>query len=134
SRRPDRGPGRHPTGRRRGRNGGSGNRPAPRRRPRSGWRRSWADSRRTGPIRGSVGSSGWTLGTPFFSLVQGALDGPAPDLVDAVSPLEFGPAQELAVGLGGQQLGEGAEVGIDGLPQGLEDALGSLGSLGGQGR
>jgi hypothetical protein len=54
--------------------------------------------------------------------------------VGAVSDLELGPPQELAVGLGGQQLGEGAEVGVDGLPQGLEDALGFLGLLGGQRR
>jgi hypothetical protein len=54
--------------------------------------------------------------------------------VDTVSHVELGLPQELAVGLGGQQLGEGAEVGIDGLPQGLEDALGFRGLLGGQSR
>src|SRR5262249_45541872 len=134
SRRPDRGPGRHPTARRRARNGGSGSRPAPRRWPRSGWRRSWAGSRRTGPIRGSAGSSGWTLGTPFFPLVQSGLDGLGPDLVDPVSDIELGRSEDLAVGLGGQRLGEGAEVGLDGLPQGLIDALGFLGLLGGQRR
>src|SRR5262245_38670689 len=120
--------------RRRVRNGGSGNRPAPGRWLRSSWRRSWAGSRRTGPIPDSSGSSCWILGTPFFPLVQGGLDGLGPDLVDAVSDLELGLSQELAVGLGGQQLGQGAEVGLDGLPQRLEDALGRIGLLGGQGR
>jgi hypothetical protein len=52
--------------------------------------------------------------------------------VDTVSDIELVLPEELAVGFGGQRLGEGAEVGIDGLPQRLVEALGFLELLGSQ--
>ena len=99
---------------------GSGNRPDPGGRSPPGSGPSWADSRRTGPIRGSAGSSCWTLGTPFFPLVQSGLEGLGADLVDAVADLELGLPQELAIGLGGEQVGEAAEVGVGGLAERLD--------------
>ena len=81
-----------------------------------------------GPVADEPGRS-WQWGAallprypPFFPLVQSGLEGRDSDLVDAVSDLELGLSQELAIGLGGQEFGEGAEVGCDGLLQGLEDA------------
>ncbi|WP_145269311.1 hypothetical protein [Tautonia plasticadhaerens] len=49
-----------------------------------------------------------------------------------VADLELGLAQELAVGFGGERMGDPAQLGIAGRPQGLVDALGFGGLLGGQ--
>ena len=77
---------------------GSGSRPDRGRSAPSRLRRPWGDSRRSGPIRGSGGSSGWTLGSPFFPLVESGLEGLGPDLVDEVADLELGTGR----GVGGR--------------------------------
>jgi hypothetical protein len=50
--------------------------------------------------------------------------------MDEVADLEFGPSQKLTIGLGGEQLGDGAEIGLGGLEKGLEDPLGLFCLLG----
>jgi hypothetical protein len=47
--------------------------------------------------------------------------------MDQVSELELGGAEELIVGLGGEQLGDGAEVMLSGGGEGLEELLGASG-------
>src|SRR6516162_3733931 len=93
---------------------------------------SWADTRRTGPTPGSAGSLLRILGTPFFPLVQSGLDGLGANLVDEVPNLELGLAKELAIGFGGQQLGDRADLVADGLHQDAFDPLGLVLLFGGE--
>ena len=53
--------------------------------------------------------------------------------MDEVSDLELGPSQELAVGLGGEEIGEEPKVGVGRLAEGLVDPVGEFGLVGGQG-
>jgi hypothetical protein len=50
-----------------------------------------------------------------------------------VANLELGLTEELVVRLGGEQVGQGPEVGFGGLTQGLIDPIGQCGLIGGQG-
>ncbi len=70
---------------------------------------------------------------PFFPLIESGLKGFGPDLVDEVSDLEFGLPQELAVGFGGEQVGQILEVGLGGLTKGMKDPAGQLSLVGSQG-
>jgi hypothetical protein len=47
--------------------------------------------------------------------------------MDEVAELELGGAEELVVGLGGEQLGDGAEVVLGGGGEGVEELLGTSG-------
>jgi hypothetical protein len=49
--------------------------------------------------------------------------------MDQVAELELGGAEELFVGLGGEQLGDGAEVVLGGGLERLEQLLGAAGLL-----
>jgi hypothetical protein len=52
--------------------------------------------------------------------------------VNEVADGEFGGPEELVIGLGGEQFGEGAEILLGGVEQSLEDALGAVGLFGGE--
>jgi len=52
--------------------------------------------------------------------------------VDLISDLEFGLAEELMVGLGGEQISQGPEVGVGGLAERSIDAIGECGLIVGQ--
>jgi hypothetical protein len=43
--------------------------------------------------------------------------------VDGIADLELGGAEELLVGLGGEQACQGPEIGVGGLFEGVVDAL-----------
>src|SRR6266852_3283699 len=50
---------------------------------------------------GSADRSCWTLGTPFFPLVESGLDGVSNNSVASIADFKFGGAKQLAIGLGG---------------------------------
>ena len=52
--------------------------------------------------------------------------------MDVIPDLELGLAEELMVGLGGEQIGQGAEVGFGGLTERLIDPIGECGLFGSQ--
>jgi hypothetical protein len=52
--------------------------------------------------------------------------------MDQVAERELGGAEELVVGLGGEQFGDGAEVVLGGGGEGLEELLGASGLVFGQ--
>ena len=52
--------------------------------------------------------------------------------MDQVAEMEFGGAEELFVGLGGEQLGDGAEIVLGGGLEGFEQPLGAAGLLVGE--
>jgi hypothetical protein len=78
------------------------------------------------------GRSCWSPGTPFFPLVQSGLQGLGSQAVDRLADLELRGAEELRVGLGGEQACEAAGLVQEGLLEGLEEALGFGFLLGGQ--
>ena len=61
---------------------------------------------------------------PFFAPLEGGFQGPGAGAQDALADLELGGAQQFAVSLGGQQAGEGHQVGVGGLLEGVGDAAG----------
>jgi len=65
----------------------------------------------------------------FFPLVQSGFDGPGSDRVDAVSDLEFGLAKDLAIGLGGEQLGDALDFVLDNGHETELDAVGLVSLL-----
>ena len=73
-----------------------------------------------------------TLDTPFFPLVQSGLDGLGADLVDEVSDLELSLAEQLAIGFGGQQLSDRADVAAYRLQKEALDLLRLILLLGGE--
>jgi len=81
---------------------------------------------------GRSGRRRWNLGSPFFPLVQSGFDGPGSDRVDAVSDLELGLAKDLAIGLGGEQLGDALDFVLDNGHETELDAVGLVSLLGGQ--
>ena len=54
--------------------------------------------------------------------------------MDTVADLELGFAQELVVGLGGEQVGDLPEFRVGGLARGLIDPLGFVGLFGAEGQ
>jgi hypothetical protein len=64
------------------------------------------------------------LVAPIFRIVESDLDHLGADLVHPVADLELGLPEELVVGLRGEQLGQPAQLVLDGGAEDLEEALG----------
>jgi len=77
-----------------------------------------------------LGRRCWNLGTPFFPLVESGLDGLGSDFVDPVADLELGLAEDLSVGLGGEQLGDPSDFLADHVEQASLDPVGLIELLG----
>src|SRR5262249_26858912 len=74
---------------------------------------------RSVPGRGRPGRRCSSLRSPLFAPLQGGLQGLGAGLEDEVAQGELGGAEELAVGLGGEQFSHLLDVGIEGGTQGL---------------
>jgi hypothetical protein len=74
----------------------------------------------------------WSPGSPFFPLVESGFDGLGSDLMDPVADLELGLAEELAVGLGGEQFGDPLDLLLDDREQAPLDPVGFVALLGRQ--
>src|SRR5262249_60805393 len=75
----------------------------------------------------------WGRGTPLLPVVESGLEGLGAEAVDRVADRELRLAEELAVGLGGQEAGEPLGLVQERLLHQLEEALGLGLLLGGQG-
>jgi hypothetical protein len=64
--------------------------------------------------------------------LQGGLNGACAEGVNGIANLELGVAEELVVGLGGEEFGEGTEVLVGGLAEKLVEAFGLGALFGGQ--
>ena len=66
---------------------------------------------------------------PLFPLLGSGLEGLGSQAMDQVADLELGGAEELMVGLDGEQLGDRAKVVFGGGLERLEQLLGAAGLL-----
>ena len=82
------------------------------------------DSRCSGRPGRNADRLGWSLGSPFFPLVQSGLQQLGAELVNGVAELELGLAQHLAGRLAGEQACQAACLLEQGFLEEFEQALG----------
>jgi hypothetical protein len=74
----------------------------------------------------------WNFGTPFFPLVESGFDRLGSDLVDPITDLELGLAEDLSVRLGGEQLGDALDFVLDDGQETTLDPVGFVALFGRQ--